>query len=162
MARYRTTVLSSTAIAADTAFYYLMSVAGNGYSLLRVTASLETVGSSSAPPDQDCVLGIAPATAGPTGAPTTTTVTKLKPIYPTNQAVSATTYATTSPTFGAATADAHRISVSSRGGYEGIWEPSGGQDFDVNSGVTNGLVFVNRANALTSPLAWLICVEWNE
>jgi len=162
MARYRTTVLSSTAIGADAAFFYLMSVAGNGYGLVRVTASVQTTGSSSAPPDQNCVLGIAPATAGPTGAATTTTVTKMKPIYPTNQAVAAVSYATTAPTFGAATADAHRIDVSSRGGYEGIWEPAGGQEWDINSGVTNGLVFINRANALTSPLAWLIDVEWVE
>lgn len=162
MARYRTTVQSSTAIAADTAFFYLMSVAGNGFSLVRVTASLVTAGSSSAPPDQNCILGIAPATAGPSGAATTTTVTKMKPIYPTNQAVAATSYATTNPTFGAATADSHRIDISSRGGYEAIWEPAGGQDFDINSGVANGLIFINRANGLTTPLAWLVDVEWTE
>ncbi|SRR6266404_4289458 len=162
MARYRTSVLSATAPAADAALLFLMSVAGNGFSLIRVTASVQTTGSSSAPPDQNCVLGITPATAGPTGAPTSPAVTKLKPIYPTNQAVAATTYATTNPTFGASTTDAHRIDVSSRGGYEGLWEPAGGQEWDINSGVTNGLVFVNRANALTSPLAWLIDVEWAE
>lgn len=162
MARYKTTIQSSTAIAADTAFFYLMSVAGNGFTLIRVTASLVTAGSSSAPPDQNCILGIAVSTAGPTGAATTTTVTKMKPIYPTNQAIAASSFATTNPTFGAGTADSHRIDVSSRGGYEGLWEPAAGQDWDINSGVTNGLVFVNRANALTSPLAWLLTVEWAE
>jgi hypothetical protein len=50
--------------------------------------------------------------------------------------------------------------MSSRGGYEAVWDVP--QEWDTVNGVTNGWVFVNRANALNSPLAWVITLEWEE
>jgi hypothetical protein len=163
MGRYHFKVQSATAIAVDTPFAYLMCPAGSGYNLKRVDASLITVGSASAPPDQQCTLGIAPATAGPTGAPTTITGGgnfKNNQNYPAAVSVAATTYATTSPTFGAGTTDPYQISCSSRGGGILNWEQP--DEWQVLAGVANGLVLVNRVNALTTPLAWVIDVEWEE
>jgi hypothetical protein len=161
MARYRTVITGSTATAADTAIgAYLMGVAAGGFSLKRITAGLVTVSSTSAPPDQNCVLGIAPATGAPSGTITAATVTAMKPWYRTASALAATTWATTVPTFGAATADAHQIPISSRGGYEGVWEPP--QEWDFTNATTSGIVLVNRQNALITPLAWKVAIEWEE
>ncbi len=161
MGRYHVKIQSATAVAVDTAMLFLMCPAGSGYNLKRVDASLATVGSASAPPDQNCVLGIAPATAGPTGAPSLTgTVTLLNQNYPPALAIAATSYATTAPTFGASASDPYQISCSSRGGGVLNWEQP--DEWQVIKGVTQGLVFVNRINALTTPLAWIIDVEWEE
>ena len=161
MARYRTVITGSTATAVDTAIgAYLMGVAAGGFSLKRVTVGLVTVGSTAAPPDQNCVLGVAPATGAPSGTITAATVTTMKPWYRTATALAATSWATTNPTFGAASADAHQIPISSRGGYEGVWEPP--QEWDFNNTTSSGIVFVNRQNALTSPLAWKVTIEWEE
>jgi hypothetical protein len=159
MARYHEKVQSATAIAVDTAFFFLMCLAGQGYNLRRVDASLVTVGSASAPPDQQCVLGIALATAAGVGAPSNTgTVSKNNPIYPADATIAATSFATTAPTFAAGTADPYQISCSSRGGGILNWEQP--DEWQVAQGVTQGLVFINRVNALTTPLAWVIDVEW--
>lgn len=161
MARYRTVILGSTATAVDTAIgAYLMANTNNGFSIKRITAGLVTVASTSAPPDQNCVLGIAPATGAPSGAITAATVTKMKSWYGANNALAATSWATTNPTFGAGTADAHQIPLSSRGGYEAVWEPP--QEWDILNGTSNGFVFVNRQNAITTPLAWKVTLEWEE
>ncbi|HYS43640.1 MAG TPA: hypothetical protein VEM32_06630 [Geobacteraceae bacterium] len=160
MSRYRTQFLSATAIAVDTAFGFLMCPASGGYNLRRITGGLVTVGSSGAPPDQDCLLGIAAATAGPTGAPTTTTTTLLNQNSVPSLMIAATTYATTNPTFSASAADPFQIPVSSRGGYDLLWEAQ--EEWQILKGVANGLVFVNRQNALTTPLAWKLLIEWEE
>src|SRR6266446_5082565 len=102
MGRYHVKWQSATAVAVDVSIAFLMCPAGSGYNLKRVDASLITVGSASAPPDQQCTLGIAPATAGPTGAPSNTgTVALLNQNYPPALAIAATSYATTAPTIGA-------------------------------------------------------------
>jgi hypothetical protein len=161
MGRHHVKVQSATAIAVDTAFFYLMCPASGGYNLKRVDASLVTVGSASAPPDQNCALGITPATAGPTGAATLATgFGQLNQNYVPPLMIYATSFATTNPTFGAATTDPYTISCSSRGGGILNWEQP--DEWQVLKGVTNGLVFVNRANSLTTPLAWVIDVEWEE
>lgn len=160
MSRYRATYISSTAIAVDTAFGYLMCPAGNGFNVRRVSGGVVTVGSASAPPDQNCLLGLAAATAGPTGAPTTVTTTLLNQNAPPSLAIAASSYATTNPTFSASAADPFQIPVSSRGGFDLYWE--GVEEWQILKGVANGIVLVNRQNALTSPLAWKIDIEWEE
>lgn len=161
MGRYHEKITSATAIAVDTAFFYLMCPAGSGYNLKRVDASLVTVGSASAPPDQNCTLGIAPATGAPSGTVNNTgTVAKLNQNYPAATAIAATSFGTTNPTFGANATDPYGISCSSRGGGILNWEQP--DEWQVLAGTANGLVFVNRVNALTTPLAWLIDVEWEE
>lgn len=161
MGRYHEKIQSPTAIAVDTAFFYLMSVAGSGFNLKRVDASLVTVASASAPPDQNCTLGIAPATGAPSGTVNNTgTVAKLNQNYPAALAVAATSFGTTNPTFGASATDPYQISCSSRGGGILNWEQP--DEWQVLLGTANGLVFVNRINALTTPLAWVIDVEWEE
>ncbi|HMH89615.1 MAG TPA: hypothetical protein VK586_00890 [Streptosporangiaceae bacterium] len=159
MARYHTTIKSATAIAVDTAFFYLMCPAGQGYNLRRVEAELRTVGSAGAPPDQNGVLGISLATAAGVGAPSITgTVSPANPNYPADATIAATSFATTAPTFGAAAADPWQGAASSRGGIFDNWEMPA--EWQVLKGVTQGLVFVNRENALTTPLAWVLHLEW--
>ncbi|SRR6266705_1444987 len=159
MARYKETVLSATAIAVDTAFFYLMCPAGQGFDLRRLEATLVTVGSASAPPDQNGVLGISLATAAGVGAPSNTgTVLKGRTRYPADATIAATSFATTAPTFGASAADPWQAGASSRGGIFDNWEMP--DEWEVSQGVTNGLVFVNRQNALTTPLAWKLHLEW--
>jgi hypothetical protein len=161
MARYRAQAITTTAVAVNTAVgLYLMANTNNGFSLKRVTAGLVMVGSTATPVDQNGLLGIAPATAAPTGSITSLTATKMKSWYGANNALVASAWGTTNPTFGAQGLDAHEIPVNARGGYEGVWEPP--QEWDVTNGTANGFVFVNRANALNSPLAWSITVEWEE
>jgi hypothetical protein len=162
MARYHWKFQSATAIAVDTAFGFLMCPAGNGFNLKRVDASLITVGSASAPPDQNCVLGIIGATAAGVGAATGPTAADLpmNQNYPPALAIPATSFATTAPTFNASARDQYQISCSSRGGGILNWEQP--DEWQVLKGTTNGLVFVNRINALTTPLAWIVDVEWEE
>jgi len=109
MGRFHVKFQSATAVAVDTAVGYLMCPAGNGYNLKRVDASLITVASASAPPDQQCTLGIAPATGAPTGTYTPATgFGILNQNYPPALSlyVSGTVgWGTTQPTFGAGTAD---------------------------------------------------------
>jgi len=159
MARYKETIISATAIAVDTAFFFLMCPAGQGFNLRRLEATLCTVGSAGAPPDQNGVLGISLATAAGVGAASNTgTVVKGKAQYPADATIAATSFATTAPTFGAAAADPWQGACSSRGGIFDNWEQP--DEWEVAAGVTNGLVFVNRQNALTTPLAWKIHLEW--
>jgi hypothetical protein len=161
MARYRAqnvgALVTAPAVNASAGFY-LMAVANNGFSLKRVTVGLTMVGSAASPTDQNGVLAITPTTAAAT-TPTALTVTKMKPWYGANNCL-AMSGAATPPTFGASSTDAHQIPLSSRGGYEAVWDVP--QEWDVNNGTTNGFAFVNRTNALNSPLAWVITVEWEE
>ena len=162
MGRYHARFVSATAVAVDTPVGYVMSVATNGFNLKRVDASLITVGSASAPPDQNCVLGIAPATGAPAGTYTaSTTIQKLNANYPANLCLAtATAWGTTQPTVGAGTTDPYQISCSSRGGGILNWEQP--DEWQVLAGTANGLIFMNRTNALTTPLAWVVDVEWEE
>jgi hypothetical protein len=161
MSRYRTSFTSASAIAVDTAFGGIACTATGGFNLRRITGGLVTVGSTSAPPDQDCLLGIAAATAAGTGGIATTPTTTLL-----NQnSVPAImtpwlTYTTLAPTFSATAADPFQIPVSSRGGWDLLWEAQ--EEWQILKGTANGLVFVNRGNALLTPLAWKIVVEWEE
>jgi len=137
-----------------------MCPASGGYNLRRITGGLITVGSTSPPPDQNCVLGLAAATAAPVGAPTTVVTTLLNQNSVPSLMIAATSYATTAPTFSATTSDPFQIPVSSRGGWDLLWEAQ--EEWQILKGTANGIVFVNRQNALLSPLAWRIVVEWEE
>jgi hypothetical protein len=159
--RFRAQAITATAPAVNAAVgFYIMGTATSGFSLKRVTAGLTMVGSAASPTDQNGVLGIAPATGAPAGAITALTATKMKPWTAANNALVASSWATTLPTFGAQGADAHSIPLSSRGGYEGVWDVP--QEWDTTNSTSAGFVFVNRANTLNSPLAWVITVEWEE
>ena len=159
MGRYHMKVQSGTAVPVDTAFAWLMCVAGNGFNLKRVDCSLITVGSASAPPDQQCTLGIAPVSTAGTTITAATASGKLNANYPPFLCLPAQAWVTP-PTIGVGTTDPYQISCSSRGGGILNWEQP--DEWQVPFGVTNGLAFVNRVNALTTPLAWVISVEWEE
>src|SRR5882762_6601610 len=102
MARYHWKIQSATAIAVDTIIGTLMCPAGSGYNLKRVDASLITVGSASAPPDQNCTLGIigslAAGTGGVSAGPTAADLL-MNQNYPPALAIPATAYTTLQPTF---------------------------------------------------------------
>jgi len=164
MARYHAQFTSATAAGVDVIVGSLVPPAAVGFNLRRVTGGLITVGSASAPPDQNCALGIANITAAGTGAATASSTTGVQLKMNQNTAAPAVaanlSYATTQPTIGAAATDPYVIPCSSRGGFDVYWE--GVEEWQVLFGVTGGLAFVNRRNALTSPLAWDITVEWEE
>lgn len=161
MSRYRAVYTSAAAVAVDTQFGSLMCPAGGGFNLRRITGGLVTISSTSAPPDQNCVLGVAAGTAAGTGGVATApTATLLNQNSVPSLMIPAYTYTTLAPTFSAAAADPIQIPVSSRGGWDLLWEAQ--EEHQVLKGVTNGLVFVNRQNALLTPLAWKILVEWEE
>src|SRR5258707_11049359 len=161
MSRYHTTYISATASTVDTSFGGIACIAGGGFNLRRITGGLVTVGSASAPPDQNCSLGIARITAQGTGGIATTPVTtKLNQNSPAAVMLPFLTYTTVQPTFAAGTSDDFQIPVSSRGGFDLYWE--GVEEFPFLAGVANGFLLVNRQNALTSPLAFKVDVEWEE
>jgi hypothetical protein len=161
MSRYRAVYTSASAIAVDTQFGGITCPATGGFNLRRITGGLVTIGSTSAPPDQDCLLGIAAVSAAGTGGlATSPTTTLLNQNSVPALMVPYLTYTTVQPTFSAASADPFQIPVSSRGGYDLLWEAQ--EEWQILKGVTNGLAFVNRGNALLTPLAWKIVVEWEE
>jgi hypothetical protein len=164
MGRYHVAFQGATAGAVNSVVGYLMCISTSGFNLKRVDASLTTVGSASAPPDQQCQLGIALATGAPAGTYTAATgFGKLNQNYPAPVSLytSGTVgWGTTQPTFSAAGSDPYTIACSSRGGGILNWEQP--DEWQLLAGTANGIVFVNRQNALTTPLAWLVDVEWEE
>jgi hypothetical protein len=160
MGRYHAQFTTAAAPAVGFIVGSIACVAGGGFNLKRVDASLATIASASAPPDQNCTLGIALITAAGTGGITAPTVTPLNQNYPAATCLAAVTYATTQPTIGATGTDPYMISCSSRGGGILNWEQP--DEWQALKGAANGIAFVNRINALTTPLAWVVDVEWEE
>jgi hypothetical protein len=164
MARYHQQIQSATAPAANALLGGLACIAAQGFNFRRITGGLVTVGSTAAPPDQDCQLGIAVISAVGTGAVTAPSPSSANSSMNQNtntpQCIPFVSYATTPPTFNATGADPFVIPVSSRGGFDLYWESV--EEWQILKGASNGLAFVNRGNALTSPLAWQFMWEWEE
>lgn len=155
MARYSAQVKSSTALAVDTAFAWLMAPAGNGCKLRRVT--LGVVAGATVPTSQQLTVGInRVSTAGttPTAGPAPG---KLDPNSAANNMIWDSAFVTP-PT--PATADQYRISCNSQSGADLPWELL--EEFIVAAGTTNGLAFINRDNALPASHAYTLTVEWEE
>lgn len=155
MSRYAVQVKSAAALAVDTGFGWLMSSANAGYKLRRVT--LGVVAGATTPTSQQLTVGINRVTTAGTTPTVGMTPAKLDPNSAAAQAVWNVAYATP-PTNTAA--DQFRASFNSQSGMDLPWELL--EEFRVNLGVTNGLAFINRDNALPAGHALVCSVEFEE
>lgn len=155
MARFSTQVKSSAALAVDTGFGWLMSPAGSGYKLRRVTIGV--VAGAATPTSQQVTVGINRVTSAGTTPAAGATPGKLDPNSPAAAAVWNTGYSA-APTN--TSADQFRVSFNSQSGVDLPWEAL--EEFIVSAGTTNGLAFINRDNALPTSHAYTLSVEWEE
>ncbi|SRR5258708_1728499 len=164
MARYHQQIQGTSAPAANALIGGLACIAGAGFNFRRISGGLVTIGSTAAPPDQNAQLGLAIISVAGTGAITapslTTANSQMNANSPVPVCLPFVSYATTPPTFTASGADPFVIPVSSRGGFDLSWEAP--TEWEFLKGAANGIAFVNRGNALTSPLGWQIDWEWDE
>lgn len=155
MARYAMQVKSTAALAVDTGFGWLMATANNGYKLRRVT--LGVVAGASTPTSQQVTVGINRVTSAGTTPTAGMTPAKLDPNSAAAGSVWNTAYAT-APTLTAN--DQYRVSFNSQSGVDLPWELL--EEFIVASGTANGLVFLNRDNALPASHAYVLSAEFEE
>jgi hypothetical protein len=155
MARYTASVESSAALAADTAFAWLRPIAGAGGKLRRVTVGV--LAGASVPTSQQVELGIARTTNAGTTPGGAVTGAKLDPNSPAASMVFNTSYATpptlTSPDF-------YKIAFNSQSGADLPFELM--EEVILAAGTTDGLAFINRANALPASHKLVLTVEWEE
>ncbi|MGW3992358.1 hypothetical protein ACWEF6_02610 [Amycolatopsis sp. NPDC004772] len=155
MARYSAQAKSSAALAVDTGFAWLQAVAGNGFKLRRVT--LGVVAGASTPTSQQLTVGINRVTTAGTTPGGGMTPNKLDP----NSAAAGATFKTTYATPPTTTADdLFRVSFNSQSGVDLPWELL--EELIVSAGTANGLVFINRDNALPASHSYVLSVEWEE
>ncbi|HYS41458.1 MAG TPA: hypothetical protein VEO01_38070 [Pseudonocardiaceae bacterium] len=155
MARYAAQVESAAALAVDTGFAWLMAPAGSGCKLRRVTAGCRA--GASTPTSQQLVIGINRVTTAGTTPTVGMTPAKLDP----NSAAAAMVWDTgfaTPPTLTAN--DQYRVAFNSQSGADLPWEML--EEFIVAAGTANGLVFINRDNALPASHQYVLSVEWEE
>lgn len=154
MARFASQVTSVAALAANTGFLWLMSPAGSGAKLRRITGGV--VAGATTPTSQQLVIGInRVSTAGST--PTAITANKLDPNSP--AAVMLPNSAFGTPPTVAAT-DQFVIAFNSQSGFDLPWEQL--EEFVISAGTANGLAFVNRTNALPTSHSYVVGIEWEE
>ena len=155
MARYAAQVKSSAALAVDTGFGWLMASANNGFKLRRV--SIGVVAGASTPTSQQLTFGINRVTSAGTTPTAGMTPAKLDPNSAAAGSVWNTAYST-APTL--TTNDQYRLSLNSQSSADLPFELL--EEFIVSSGTTNGLVFINRDNALPASHSYTLSVEWEE
>lgn len=155
MSRYAVQVQSSAALAQDAGFAWLMASANNGFKLRRVT--LGVVAGTSTPTSQQLVIGINRVTTAGTTPTTGMTPVKLDPNSAAAGTVFNTAYATP-PTLG--TADMYRAAFNSQSGVDLPWELL--EELVVSAGTANGLVFINRVNALPASHSLVLSAEFEE
>lgn len=155
MARFAVQVESSAAIAVDTGFGWLMASANNGYKLRRVTVGVRA--GTGVPTSMQCVVGINRVTTAGTTPTAGMTPGKLDPNSAAAGSVWNTAYAT--PPTNTAN-DQYRVAFNSQSGADLPWELL--EEFICASGTTNGLVFINRDNALPASHQYVLSVEFEE
>ena len=155
MARYSAQAKSATAVAVDTGFAWLQAVAGNGFKLRRVT--LGVVAGATVPTSQQVTVGINRVTTAGTTPGGGMTPNKLDPNSAAAGATFKTTYATPPTT---TSDDLFRVSFNSQSGVDLPWELL--EELIVAAGTANGLVFINRDNALPTSHSYTLSVEWEE
>jgi hypothetical protein len=154
VARYSSQATSSTALAVDTGFAWLMASASNGYKLRRVTVGVTAAGT---PTSQQVTVGINRVTTAGTTPSAGMTPGKLDPNSAAAGSVWNTGYATPPTT---TSNDQFRITFNSLSGADLPWEAV--EELIVALGTTNGLVFINRNNALPTGHSLTITVEHEE
>lgn len=156
MARYNAQIESAAALAVDTGFAWLMAPAGSGCKLRRVTLGVATT-TAVVPTSQQIVVGINRVSTAGTTPTAGNTPNKLDP----NSATAAMVWDSgfvTPPTLG--TSDAYRIAFNSQSGADLPWELL--EEFIVAAGTANGLVFINRDNAVPAGHKIVLSAEWEE
>jgi len=103
------------------------------------------------------VVGINRVTSAGTTPTAGMTPVKMDPSSAAAGAVWNTAYATP-PTLG--TADWYRVAFNTQSGADLPWEMV--EEMVVLSATTNGLVFINRDNALPASHQYVLSVEWEE
>lgn len=155
MARYSAQAKSSAALAVDTGFAWLQAASGNGFKLRRVT--LGVVAGTSVPTSQQLTVGINRVTTAGTTPGGGMTPNRLDP----NSAAAGSTFKTTYGTAPTTTSDdLFRVSFNSQSGVDLPWEQL--EELIVAAGTANGLVFINRDNALPASHSYVISVEFEE
>lgn len=154
MARYSSQATSSSALAVDTGFGWLMASATNGYKLRRVTLGVTAAGT---PTSQQVTVGINRVTTAGTTPAAGMTPGKLDPNSAAAGSVWNTGYAT--PPTNTAN-DQFRVTFNALAGVDLPWE--GVEEIMVALAVTNGLAFINRNNALPTGHSLTITVEHEE
>lgn len=155
MARFTATVESSAALAADTAFAWLRPVATAGCKLRRITIGV--VAGATVPTSQQVELGIARTTNAGTTPGGSVTGAKLDANSPPALCLFHTTYATP-PTL--TTPDFYKLAFNSQSGVDLPWEAV--EEIAVALGTTDGLAFINRANALPASHKIVLSCTWEE
>jgi len=151
MARYSAQLEGAAALANNTGFAWLMSVANTGFELTRVTLSVRA--GTSAATDMQCVVGINRVTTAGTTPTTGPGINKMNQIFPAAQSLWISAFATP-PTL--STDDAYRIPFNAK---STVSLPL--SMFSTNA-TTSGLVFINRDNALQASQQYVITIEWSE
>jgi len=155
MARYSAQAKSSAALAVDTGFAWLQASATNGFKLRRLT--LGVVAGATTPTSQQLTVGINRVTTAGTTPGGGMTPNKLDP----NSAAAGSTFKTTYATPPTLTADdLFTAPFNSQSGVDLPWELL--EELAVTLGTANGLVFINRDNALPASHSYRISVEWEE
>lgn len=156
MARYNSQLVSSTGLAADTAFAwfgYVTTVAR----LRRVTLGCAT-STAVVPTSQQIRVGFN-VTTGAAATATNTTANKLDAGANTNQ-VNLVSAWTTPPTLGATSADAFYVAFNTQSGADLPWELL--EEWRIGGSTSLGIAFANRAVALPTGHAITLAVEWEE
>jgi hypothetical protein len=156
MARYNAQLLSSAAIAADTAFGWFGYVATVA-KLRRVTLGVSTT-TAVVPTSQQVRVGFN-VTTGAAATATNATTNKLDSGSGAN-AVSLVSAWTTPPTLGATAADAFSVSFNTQSGADLPWELL--EEWRIGGSTSLGIAFVNRLVALPSGHQISLSVEWEE
>jgi hypothetical protein len=157
MARYKSQLVSSAALASGTAFAWLGYSATVGLRLRRVM--LGTIAGTSAPSSQQLQIGVNPTHAGTPASPTNVTNFPMNSIFAasSNNLVSAWV---TPPTLNAS--DEVTLAFNSQSGGDWPWEVP--EDFfpPYTPAANVGFAFVNRVNALPAGMSLTLTAEWEE
>lgn len=155
MARFSVQVKSGATLAVDTGFGWLMASANNGFMLRRLIVGV--VAGATTPTSQQVTIGINRVTTAGTTPTAGMTPVKLDPNSAAAGSVWNTAYSA-APTLG--TADSWRFSFNTQVGLDLPWE--GVEELRVAAGTTNGLVFINRDNALPTSHCFVLTAEFEE
>jgi|SRR5882762_1111841 len=157
MARFRTSLVSAAALAANTDFLWLMSAATRGFFLRRVTLGVIT-STAVVPTSQQIQVNITPtSSAGTTPTANPAGISALNGSLNATPLVAADSAFATPPTL---TGAPYTISFNSQSAVDLPWEQS--DEWLVALATTNGLSFRNITNALPANHSITVTAEWEE
>ena len=157
MARYRTSITSAAALAANAGFFYMPSVASVGWLLRRITVGFTSNGAAVAA-SQQIGVGVAPITAAGTGAAAPTSIQTISPNGGTSAIAPTGPFATTQPTFStSATAGNLLIPLNNQSAADLSWEEP--DQWFVVGGTTAGLAFY-ASQVFPAGVSAALTVEW--